>query len=254
MLTPEQKQALMNAKALIQEIEAMEGGSQEGDAPADKPEAQEAQMAFNPDEQMGDQPEGENATQPKDEKKQPEVKESFTKKTYKDISQMATPDASTARDKAEDKVDDIPDQDEENIGEVAKALATIARSLQAKNVAKSATPTGSELVGVINELTKVVKSMMETQKNQGAVLEDVLEGLGVAKSIEAKQEALRVEKSNERRPVATTDTNQVLLEVTKALQAIAGNKGDQTYTVGNNSSDVRKSLAENIEALLPVRY
>jgi hypothetical protein len=241
----------MNAKALIQEIESMEGGTQEGEEPVKG----EAEMAFNPKEQMGEQPEGEPVTDPKDEKKIPEVKESFSKKTYKDISTMGTPDASTARDKAEEKVDDRPDQDEENIGEVAKALATIARSLQIKNVAKSAAPAaGTELVGVINELTKVVKSMMQTQANQGAVLEDVLEGLGVAKSIEDKQASLKVEKSNDRKPVATTDTNQVLLEVTKALQSLAANQGTGTYRVGENSSDVRKALAENIESLLPIRY
>lgn len=245
MLTPEQKQALMNAKALIQEIESMEGGTQEGEEPVKG----EAEMAFNPDEKMGDQPEGEPMTDPKDVKKIPEVKESFTKKTYKDISQLAKPDASTARDKAEDKVEDIPDQDEENIGEVAKALAVIAQSLQKRNVAKSQAPmNASELVTVINDLTKVVKSMVAKQEAHEAVLEDVLEGLGVAKAIEEKQIERTVTKDT-RKPVATTDTNDVLIQVTKALQSIA-NKGEQTYTVGNNSSDVRKSLAENLEALL----
>ena len=215
-------------------------------------------MAFNPKEQMGDQPEGEEMTQPADgSKKSPEVKGSFTKKTYKDISTMGTPDASTANDKAETKVDDIPDQDEENIGEVAKALTTIAQSLQKKNVQKSqqSTINSTELVGVINELTKVVKSMMQTQANQGSVLEDVLEGRGVAKSIEAKQSSLKIAKDNNRRPVATTDTNDVLIQVTKALQSLAANQGSSgTYRVGENSSDVRKALAENIEALLPIRY
>ena len=240
----------MNAKALIQEIETMEGGSQEGEEPIN----QEAEMAFNPKEQMGEQPEGEQVTDPKDAKKIPEVKESFSKKTYKDISQIAKPDASTADDKAETKVEDRPDQDEENIGEVAKALATIAQSLQRKNVAKSQTSSGAELVGVINELTKVVKSLAASQANQGAVLEDVLEGLGVAKSIETKQVALRVEKSDPRRLVVTTDTNEVLLQVTKALQTIAANQAaPNTYTVGDNSSDVRKSLADNLEDLLKYR-
>ena len=250
MLSPEQKQALMNAKALIQEIESMEGGTQEGEEPIN----QEAEMAFNPKEQMGEQPEGEQVTEPKDAKKIPEVKESFSKKTYKDISQIAKPDASTANDKAEEKVEDRPDQDEENIGEVAKALATIAQSLQRKNVAKSQASSGSELVVVINELTKVVKSLAASQTNQGAVLEDILEGLGVAKSIETKQDALRVEKSDPRRPVGTTDTNEVLLQVTKALQAIAANQDKSgTYMVGDNSSDVRKSLADNLEDLLKYR-
>jgi hypothetical protein len=251
MLSPEQKQALMNAKALIQEIESMEGGTQEGEEPIN----QEAEMAFNPKEQMGEQPEGEEMTQPADgTKKTPEVKESFSKKTYKDISQIAKPDASTANDKAETKVEDRPDQDEENIGEVAKALATIAQSLQRKNVAKSQTSNGAELVGVINELTKVVKSLAASQANQGAALEDILEGLGVAKSIETKQQALRVEKSDPHRPVGTTDTNEVLLQVTKALQTIAANQAaPNTYTVGDNSSDVRKSLADNLEDLLKYR-
>ncbi len=52
-LTPEQKTALENAKALISQIESMEMGEGQEDS-----ELEEAYKMLNEKEQMGEQPEG----------------------------------------------------------------------------------------------------------------------------------------------------------------------------------------------------
>lgn len=252
MLTPEQKTALANAKALIAEIESMDGGQGNEDK-----ELEEAYMALNEDQQMGEQPDGEEGVdketgheEPDGDEMTPPVKKS---KVKKNVTTMGTPDASTASDDAEDRIDDQPDQSEENLSEIAKSLDRLVKAIGSKNVkkAQASSKDANGLTKVIVDLTKVVKSMQRDQIQQRAVLTDILDGLGMAKAVEQNyQTGVQKAQGARQRPVQTTDTNEVLMQVTKALQAIAGNANKAETPTDSPASSVRKSLGENLEAIL----
>jgi hypothetical protein len=250
-LTPEQKAALANAKALINEIESMEMGEGEGT----EQEMEEAEMALNEKDQIGEQPEGEEPDgdeMKKDDDEDTDVDDPMNpvKVVKKTISTMGSPDAgtSTADDDAEEREEKLPEETKENLDSVAKTLAKLVKAIETRRIAKSKN-TDTSLSNVLVGLTKVVKSLQADQAQQRIVLSDILDGLKLSKPIEQNYQSA-VQKS--KRPVQTTDTNAVLMEVTKALQSIS-NRGDEvtkTASVEGNSHTVRKSLAENLEALL----
>jgi hypothetical protein len=241
-LTPEQKTTLANAKALIAEIEGMEAGEGQEDT-----ELKEAMMALNEKDQMGEQPEGEDIEKEEedDEEEVEPGKAQNPMKVVKDTTTIGKPDASTGSSDAEEKVEDQPEQSKENLDEIAKSLARLVKAMGRRTVTKSKDNTlNSVLIG----LSKVVKSMQEDQVQQRAVLNDIMDGLGLAKTVEQNYQT-SVQKS--RRPVQTADTNEVLREVAKGLNALIGRQAeDKTASLEGNSGTVRKALSENLESLL----
>lgn len=235
MLTPEQKTALANAEALISEIKSMEAGEGQEDE-----ELKEAIMALNKEEQMGEQPEGEDIEKEEEEEEEGTTPPEKPSKVVKDTTTIGKPDASTASSDAEDIVDDQPDQSKENLDEIAKSLAVLVKAIGRKNVKKS--QGGSRVEEVLVGLTKVIKAMQDDQAQQRAALNDIFEGLNLAKPLEQSYNT-NVHKS--RKPVQTTDTNAVLTEVAKSLKTLL-EKQVTKEEVGQegNSGFVRKSLSD----------
>lgn len=227
MLSPEEKEMLANIKALISQIETMEGGEEEeGIPPADDGSAPPVAMAE-------DEIDGEEEFV--DDEEEGVVK-----------SKVKKGEGSTGSDDSEDIIDDQPEMNEENIKEVAKALLKLGLIKQKKKaVAKSKGGDSAVLVGAIAQLTKVIKSIQENQNEHKRAIEGMLEGLGIANSIKPE----RVAKS---KPVAVNDTKKILSEVFKDILGADGDGGKNQNAVATarNNSDVRKSIGTVMQALV----
>jgi hypothetical protein len=157
--------------------------------------------------------------------------------------QASNDDGTTANEKAEAKIDGpLPDDDEENIAEVAKDLAgAIYKAIGGRSSVRKSE--GGDVVSVL-------KSMQARQARQDAVIAEILEGIGASSAVEASAPAAggRVEKALEpRRPVAGYDQGQdfaemIALGVAKALTG--GKVGDRPAASDEFNMPVRKSLQD----------
>ena len=110
----------------------------------------------------------------------PEEQKKFAAKAairslYKSI-QASEDEGSEATDDAEGRLEDgIPEDDSEQIDDITKSIDTISKALGLKTVKKSRTQ-GNDVLRAIETIAKAVQS-------QGAMLNEVLEGMGVTKEI-----------------------------------------------------------------------
>ena len=234
MLSPEERNLLENAKALISEIESMQEGEETGEE------------EYNIEMQNGEKKDGE---------KPDDYKEDKDARRYKKSSEgtgvnKQESDGSTASDTADEIVEDLPAQTEENVDEVAKSIVQL---LTKNAVQKSVKPKekvvqsdNKAVVVALNALTGVVKSLAENQNEQEQALSTILEANGIV-------DAIRVEKSANQAPVVNADLAQVLTEVNKSLKSL-----NQQGAVApppeqkNDITSVRKALKKNMPALLGV--
>ena len=131
---------------------------------------------------------------------------------------VGDPDASTASGEADERIEDLPEWDEENLDQVVKAILRMATG---KGVMKSARPQ-NPLVVALAQVTKAMSVIAEQQSIHGKVLEDLLDGLGVTKGLdEAKTRATRS------RPVGTMpqDNANVAKEFINALASVMKSGG-----------------------------
>jgi len=135
-------------------------------------------------------------------------------------------DVPPANADAEDRIEELPEQDEENIGEVAKALKAL--------LAARRTVGKSEAIDPIVLVAKAMQAMGDRMSVQETALTKLLEGMGIVDQVVAQE---KVEKEA-RVPVGSTDQEQVITMVAKALMAIG--KGDPQAA----ASDDKKSMAE----------
>lgn len=161
------------------------------------------------------------------------------------------PDASTASGKAEDRVDDIPEWDEENVDEIAKAIVRLATgtSRRAGAVRRSASAgsyRGSQEYAsddqlALNFVTKQLLDLKAELSGLKLPLSHILEGLGVSKAFEEAQPPVRKSQG----PALTADQPAVAKELLNAILRAAG--GDSDSVIGTNLSQaegVRKNLGQ----------
>lgn len=233
-LTPEEKTLIDNIKSMVEELEGIE----QAEGPESGAMEEQASMKADVIDQMSVQPPNMAQANPKKVKPEDESDEETEKclkksaPVKKGIDSQGSSEGSTASDDAEERIeDDIPEGDQKDIAEVSKMLAL----LMSRKGVRKADPT-------MDALTKLA----EEQKVMKQALENLIRGLGVAEQITAAVEEERVEKS-ERTPVVSTDRDEVVRSVAKALvEALGVNK---TEDASHDINTVRKSLAGVLPAL-----
>lgn len=155
------------------------------------------------------------------------------------------PDSSTASGTAEERTEDIPEYDEENIDEIAKAIVSLAA--RKRQVRRSAsTPYRGEQMADERDmaLIAVSRSLRDVHKAIAAIknpLNDILEGLGVTKALEEAQPVRR--KTS---PSLTRDQGLVAKELLNSLLAAAGGQVVEKENTDpqSQSETVRKNLGQ----------
>lgn len=233
MLSPEERNLLENAKALISEIESM----QEGDGTMEN--------EYDVEMQNGEKKDGE---------KEDEYKEDEEARRYKKSSEgtginKQESDGSTASDTADERVEDLPEKTEENVDEVAKSIvqlltknAVVQKSVKPKVVQSD----NKAVVVALNALTGVVKSLAENQNETDQALTTILEANGIVDTI-------KVEKSANQAPIVNTDLAEVLTEVNKSLKSLNQPGPAPQPEQKNDMNSVRKALKDTMPQLLGVK-
>jgi len=160
---------------------------------------------------------------------------------------VGDPDASTGSGKADERIEDLPEYEDSNLGGPGvgdEGIDTIVKSILrmafGKNIKKSQqiNPLTSALVSV----TKALRQIADQQNMQQKVLTDMLDGLGVTKALERQTRAPR-------RAVGTmpADTDHVVKELARALSMVSKGQGGSSTSVGEEgalspSERVRKNL------------
>jgi len=227
-VTSEMKSTIMNIQSLLQQLLAEEGAEYAPEAEPMKEAAMKAE--FTPAEAPN------NPNEPHDEDE--EEKDGVMKAIIE-----GDPDASTASDSAEERVEDIPEWDEENVDDVAKAIMRMLTKSRKMPVAKSARPAKAESRDlVLLAVTKTLGQVTERLSQQDRVIKDMLEGMGVASVLEEHQ----VQKSV---PVQSTDNSVVMKEFLNSLFEAAGQNGVRKDIPVAPVDAARKNLSEAARAL-----
>ena len=230
MLSPEERNLLENAKALISEIESMQEGEE-------TMEEEEIEMQNNEDEEY---------EMEKMEGKEEEEYKGMKKGMKAGVKKQES-DGTTASDTADERIEDLPEQTEENVDEVAKSIvkllqkAPVNKSVGSTNRSKVRQGNNTPVLVAMTALTKVVKSLADNQNQQDMALSSILEGLGVAEAVKPK----RVEKAQ---PVVNADLANVLMEVNKSLKQL--NTG-QSITAQPEQVQDRTSVRKALKGALP---
>lgn len=260
-LSPEESAVVSNIAALLQELQGMSAS-----APVQEPVAESggANPGVQKESEQGRQEGADavmnpNATKPADRGMAPWKQDDEVTKALATIAKAfgsSPTDGPTANDKAEQRLNELPDEDKENIASVAKALATI---LAKKPVAKSMVGSIAPQTDAISQLTSVVKSMADRQARQDAILGEILEGLGVAGGI-SEAAPTTVQKSQDQaaaqsnRPYASLGgadlVDTIAAAVVKSLGAVGriGRSSGLAVAKGFEDTQERKSMNEFAEA------
>jgi hypothetical protein len=205
-LSTEERTILDNIMSLVQEIQQMETAEAGNPGGEGGEEAPPAQMTAAKDQAVDD-----NEVEP-DEEEGAEAPE--MKKARKSIDDQGE-EASSARDDAEERIEDLPEETEDNVQEVAKMLAKILFVPKPATVRKSVTRPDRTTLTAIQALTQVVKSLAKRQKMNDSVMNDILAGLGIADQIEG---TYKVNKSNG--PVLNSDADKTIRAIKKVSKSI----------------------------------
>ena len=159
------------------------------------------------------------------------------------------PDASTASSEAEDRIDDIPEYDEENVDEIAKTIGkSIIRMAQnrVRRTAQKSMGTGrrAEMADYNDEMqlqsAYAVAEVAKQVRGLTRVVTDILDGLGVAKQLDAPARSRR-------EPVQTSDQGLVVKELVSALKS-AGLSMEEGKT-RSNGDEVHKDMGSIVSGL-----
>jgi len=159
--------------------------------------------------------------------------------TLKQKALETTPsDAPTANDDVEARIDDVlPPETEDNIDEVAKAIAKL---LGGRSVAKSAIKQVDPLTQVLEKIVTVQKSQAETTNEMMAAFSNLLDGMGITEQMNVAKSAIA--KKSE--PIMTQD-NEAVVNVLKGLLGLADTKVEkESSNPGDNYNKVRKAFAD----------
>jgi hypothetical protein len=227
--SPEEQAVIANLGALITELQSMGGAAPMGGEP-DGDEAAGMNPGVMKGNEMGRQEGADTVMQPGAKPKQQgmapwDSEDDEVKKAWATVAkaiQASDTDSATARDSGEERTEELPEVDEKNVNEVAKALA---RMLGKKGVAKSMGSAQSPAPGIdLSPIVTVLKSMAEKQARTDAILGEVLEGLGAANAFAAPEQT--VQKSQNNAPYAGLDGGNMIEVIATAVAkslAMAGN-------------------------------
>lgn len=242
---PEEQAVIANIASLIQELQGM--GATGINTPQQEPDGDEMLKAgmMAPPVQKGseqartEQPQSQMdpSAPPKDKgmadwKENDEVKKAFA--TIAKGMMSSQTDGPAANEDGEKRVEDLPAIDEKNINEVAKALM---RALGGgKAVAKS--QSYQPQTNILEPLLTVMKSMQARIDQQGAILGEVMEGLGLSAAVQ--QAPTSVNKS-QNAPYSGAQGNEMVdmiaMSVAKSLQMLNGG-----YQQSNSGIPVAKGF------------
>ena len=229
VISPEEIAVVNNIKALIDELLTMG--------------AQNEEMVAEP-EMLTEEKQIDQTDHP------PEDEEEIGKEEVIKGIEETTSDGSTANDDAGIRDDgNKTDINEETVDEVTKALMQLIK--QKKTTQKSVSNNNNNIAPVLNELTKVIKSMNNRQEETEKALESILKGLGVAEAIQ-KDETEKIEKS---KPIRSNKELEKVLEY--VLKTIGSDKQvekeseNKTYAGNTNQNALaRKSIASFLPGLI----
>lgn len=226
-MNAEETAVLQNIAALVQQALTMESAEENAPGQNGVEDAMNPAGVAKGAEQGRTPAEPQTVTDPKAPPKEKgmapwddndEVKKAFA--TIAKSIQASDTDGVTANDSGEERTEEIPEIDEENVKEVAKALLAMAGK---KKVAKSAS---AQPANVNAELLTVIKSLNAKVEAQGTVITEMLEGLGVAKAVESNPVASGVSTSVQKsgnRPYANLGDGNIVdviaASVAKAMAA-----------------------------------
>ncbi len=224
MLSPEELTLIENLEAMIADLKTMNTAAAAGDdGVAGALKAVESMAGTVPNEEIGGT-------------ETPDIEAAQRKKELMGQQMVATKDVSTDTDvppanaPAEERIEELPKQDEENIGEVAKALKLL---VERRGVGKSVDPTGADPIVLV---AKAMQAMGDRMSVYETSMTQLLKGMGIVDQVVAQE---KVEKEA-RVPVGNTDQAQVIDMVAKALLTAVNNaQGTQAAT-----PDDKKSMAE----------
>lgn len=239
MLSPEEKEMLANIKALVAQLETMEGGAGAEEEPmAEAPPEEQPEVTMADDETMNDGFEKED-----DEDEDGDAMKKAAISLFKDINAgSADSGVATGDDDAEERIEDIPEQSEKNINAVVKQLLKAGYRISKVNKSKEKK---SPMYYAMKDLTKVIKALQQNQMAHGNAINGIIEGLKIPEQMKA------VEKAKSSKPVATTDRDSVILEVAKALMNVRGDAGVLPgLPKPNERGDVRKSIGEALKYIV----
>jgi len=252
-LGPEEQAIVSNIASLIQELQggasAAPGAEPSfGDDAAMNPGA--PQIAKGSEQgRTGDEPQSamQPGAAPAARGMAPKDEDDDVEKAFKVIAKALVQSESegpVAQDKAEERVEDTDEDSEDNIAQVAKALRL---KLLGKGVKKSRAVAPANDPGLLT----VLKSIEARLNQHGAVLAEVLGGLGI--DIEAPQATSQVANSQSAGAVHANSLEEIVAAVAMGMNAAmpvqgAANlspvaKGFETRAVGQSSIDRFSELA-----------
>ena len=219
--SPEEKMLVEDLKAMIAELESQWAGGIAGDdGVADALKAVESMAGTAPNEDIAptETPDLEAAQRKKELLGQGAIAKEVSSDT----------DVPPANAPAEERIEELPEQDEDNIGEVAKALKAL--------LAMRNTVGKSEAIDPIVLVAKAMQAMGDRMAVQENAMQNLLKGMGIVDQVVAQE---KVQKEA-RVPVGSTDQAQVIDMVAKALlTAVSNTQGPQAV-----APDDKKSMAE----------
>ncbi len=230
-LSPEEKTLIDNLKSMIAELESMEAGEAAGDdGVSGALKAIEGMAGTSPNEEQGGQ---QTPSLPAAQNKKL-LGQAPIAKSNKGQGSTDT-DVPPAQADADERIEELPEVDEENIGEVAKALQALMRR---RGVGKSA---GADPIFMVAKALQAISDRLATQET---AVTELLKGMGIADQITL------VEKEEQaRRPVGVTDQEQVIGMVAKALVGALQSKVNEVTADDKKSlADVRKDLTSVLGA------
>jgi hypothetical protein len=240
---PQMGSVLANIQSLLQQLQSMAGAEAQGEVQMENEvqpsELQPKAVELEEDEQgLGEMP-PEGVTPDEDDEKKKVVRA----KAKKEII-TGSPDASTGSGKTEERVEDIPEWDEENIDQIAKAILRMAKGGVRKNAVSSPAAGSAEIASALAGVAKALTVVVKQQAMQGKVIDDLLGALGVTKGLD-EQDARTSPGS---KPVQNTDQALVMKEFVNTLLTVAKGAAPGGQNVGADDSSpaeqVRKGMAE----------
>jgi hypothetical protein len=221
MLTPEEKEMLANIKGLVAQIEQMEGGAgDQGGAPIMESADDNPDMFDGADDTLPDNPDDQAA-----------------QKACGGKVKKAEGGAVTADDDAEERINVPESNSEKAINEIAKAIiAAVNKTAVKKSVQVN------PMIQTMNDLTRVVKSLVDRQEQQGAALESILEGFGIVSDVKKSVAGEKVEKAFKPIPANSGDAMEMLAQMLGVKKA---EEKPENFDVKKGLGDVLTVLGQS---------
>jgi len=250
-LSPEEGAILANISGLISQLQSggnphaepdldNQGGPSDNDADNNPVVMKGSEQGTTPAQPQG-------VMQPKAEPKEKgmapwesdDVKKAFA--TIAKSLETSTTEGVTARDDGEKRTEEIPEVDEKNVNEVAKALMSLmGKKTVAKSMAVSASPD-------LTPILTVMKSMQAQMNQQGQIIGEMLSGFQAASGVAPVQSTVQKSQNSNAPFNGGNMVDVIAASVTKSL------KDSGVYRQSDSGLPVAKGFhrteADNGEAI-----